>query len=67
MPQKNNEDLVKVTIRLYDGDKEELDEFYPSLGHNRVIRDLVRKHIRLLRERISHRAEPAPIDLSLED
>lgn len=44
-----------VTIRLFDGDKKRLEEYYPSVGYNRVIRTLVRKHIKSLDEKFSQR------------
>ena len=51
MPRRK-EDLEKITIRLHSGDKEELEEYYPQLGHNKVIRSLVRSHIKQLRAKL---------------
>lgn len=54
MPRQD-QNLIKKTIRLYAGDTEELDGFYPTLGYNAVIRELVRRHLKRLRERTNRR------------
>lgn len=38
-------DKTKVSIRLADGDREELQKFYPSIPYNKVIRTLVHRHV----------------------
>lgn len=45
------EDLEKVTVRLFRGDKDEIDAMFPNLGHNRVIRQLVRNLLKGIKER----------------
>lgn len=40
-------------VRLYIGDKEELDRFHPKLHYTEVIRTLVRQHIKACHERLS--------------
>jgi hypothetical protein len=44
MSVKGKRKLVKVTIRLYEGQAEFLDEVYPTSGYNKVIRALISKH-----------------------
>lgn len=68
------QDLEKVTIRLKTGHAQELNEFYPSMGYNRVIRDIVENHLKKLRERLNQKRsqlhddiEPSDIaDISIE-
>lgn len=42
MPKKAEEDLTKHTLRLFAGDYAELQQLYPDLGANVVIRKIVR-------------------------
>ena len=71
MPREK-ENLEKVTIRLHKGDKDEIDDFYPRLGHNKIIRKLVSDHLKKLRANVDDKRnqtdEPAsdPIDITLE-
>ena len=51
------EPLEKVSIRLFKGDKARLDDLFPQAGHNRVIRELVRRTIRQIEERASQRQQ----------
>lgn len=52
---RHPENLIKKTIRLNAGDTEELDSYYPTLGYNKVIRELVHRHLVRLRERTNRR------------
>jgi hypothetical protein len=54
MPREK-ENLEKVTVRLYIGDKEELNSFYPQLGYNKVVRKLITDHLKKLRERVNQK------------
>lgn len=54
---RNKEDLEKITIRLHNGDKARLDEYHPQLGHNKVIRSLVRKYLKNLDAKLEERRE----------
>jgi hypothetical protein len=61
--------LVKVSIRLFRGDKERLDNFFPQLGYNAAIRIIVRKALRALEQKyldetINSRQSTAEIDIS---
>ena len=49
---------IKVSLRLFTGDREKLLEFYPNLGYNAAIRQLVRRHIRALEARMAEK-EPS--------
>lgn len=50
---KRSEELPieKVTIRLYEGDSARLQRLYPKVGASKVIRHLVRHHLRGVDER----------------
>jgi hypothetical protein len=67
---KPKQDLEKVTIRIFAGDREALEDLYPNADYNKVIRTLVRKHIRLLQEQAnklgSMAADSLP-EINLED
>ena len=54
--QKESNELKKVTVRIFASDHSVLVSAYPSLGHNEIIRRLVRKHCRQLEDRISSQA-----------
>lgn len=58
--------LQKVTIRLHQGDKDIIDEFYPSLGHNQVIRKIVRNFCKQLQEKMNERRSPDDIEIPIE-
>ncbi len=45
--------LERTNVKLFQGDKDELASYYPSLGYSRVIRQLVDKHLRKLRENVN--------------
>lgn len=45
--------LQKVTLNLFEGDFGKLQELYPRIGAAKVVRDLVRAHLR-------KREEPLP-------
>lgn len=51
MPRKSSVPLKKEVIRLRDGDKEVLQQFYPKNGYNAVVRQLVANHVDQLKER----------------
>ena len=50
MPTKYpDRELKKTTIRLFEDDLEILQQVYPATGYNKVIRALVAKHVRKIR------------------
>ncbi len=51
MRRKEDFPLQKVTLVLYDGDFARLRELHPRLGASKVVRTLVRKHIREIEDR----------------
>lgn len=55
MARKNEIGLEKITIRIFKGDVEALNRYYPTTGHNVVIRKLIRKHLRKMEELDSQR------------
>ncbi len=62
--------MIKVSLRLYAGDKEKLQSFYPRLGYNAAIRELVRRHTRALDAKLEEKQERAqvpnePLDLEV--
>lgn len=54
MPREK-ENLEKKTIRLTIGTADELNEFYPALGYNKVIRHLVNSHLKTLDARLNEK------------
>ena len=57
MPKKSAIPLRKETIRFFEGDTDTLQEFYPQIGFNRAIRELVSQHCKALRERQSRETQ----------
>ena len=55
MSRHKDESLEKVTLRLFTGDIARIKEYYPNLGHNRAIREIISKHLRSLDEKTSQR------------
>lgn len=53
MPKQTDLPLETISIRLYEGDKDVLRQFYPEIGYNAAIRELVHKHVAKLRERLN--------------
>lgn len=60
-------DLEKVTIRLHAGDKDKLNDYYPHVGYNVVIRELVRNFIRKIEEKTSRQSEEHNININMEE
>jgi len=46
----------KLSIRLYEGDKERLAAYYPELGYTKAIRELVHRTLRRMDERLNQEA-----------
>jgi hypothetical protein len=67
MGRRSNRDLEKVTIRLNSGDSERLRAYYPNLGYNEAIRQLVEKHLRQLDERTQRRVQASVPTPNLEE
>ena len=58
--------LEKISIRLYEGDKDAINALYPVQGHNAVIRKLVNDHIKQVKYVVNEKAK-ANLDYELED
>lgn len=54
MPKRPTE---KITIRLFEGDRERLTKLYPENGYNQVIRSLVHQHCRVKEEELQRAAQ----------
>lgn len=67
MASRSNRNLEKVTIRLNQGDSERLRAYYPNLGYNEAIRQLVEKHLRQLDERTQRRVQSSVPTPNLEE
>lgn len=66
MPPRSEEPLTKIHIRLFESDIEALREFYPNAGYNVAIRQLVRKHVRALQDRLARGGASPDLNLDLE-
>lgn len=51
MKRREREPLEKVCINLFEGDMNALQELHPRVGAGRAIRELVRSHILLVRQK----------------
>lgn len=61
MAKRDPRPLEKVAVRLFMGDKDELQRLYPKAGYNMAIREIVHQHVR-------QRATPStPMDLNIEE
>lgn len=62
--------LQKVTVKLFEGDFRELGDLYPKSGANRIIREMVHRHIAVVKERAQQAVAALPveeIDVQLDD
>lgn len=54
MPKLLHKPVKPVTLKLFEGDKETLAQFYPSpVGYNAAARQIIHNHCNKLRERAS--------------
>ena len=56
----------KVTIRLFVGDKEELQKLFPHVGYNKPIRHLIHNFIRRVGEKAMRKQPKADQQISVE-
>lgn len=61
MPKTTDRPLENVALRLYAGDKEVLKRFYPEIGYNAAIREIVTKHVAKLKELESRKGTSANV------
>jgi len=59
-------ETVKVSLRLFSGDTERLQAYYPKLGYNRVIRTLVAEHLKRLDAKFHETGASEHIDLEID-
>lgn len=66
--EKNKGELERKGIRLFKGDAELINEYYPTAGYNVVIRKLVHNFCRRLEENTNRKELPDAddIDISIE-
>ncbi len=67
MKRKEDFPIVKVTLNLFEGDWEKLQTWYPKLGGGKVVRELVRAHVRANEEKFNQTAEPVRLNISIEE
>ncbi len=53
-------------MRLFSGDTERLQAYYPKLGYNRVIRTLVAEHLKRLDAKFHESGASEHIDLEID-
>ena len=65
--QRNKGKLVKKGLRLFEGDSEVIDEFFPKAGHNVIVRLLVRDFVKKLQANFNQKELPNAIrELTIE-
>jgi hypothetical protein len=57
--------ISKHTLNLYRGDFEKLADLYPRNGAGKIIRDLVRRHLRHVEQQILDRRARPTADVSI--
>jgi hypothetical protein len=68
MRRKEDRPLQKVTLNLFDGDYNQMQSLYPRAGAGKIIRELVRRHLRDNESRHNRPTSDLAIDLDvLED
>lgn len=53
--RRESDELQKHTLNLFKGDYAELQGLYPESGAGKIIRILVRNHLRKVREEVERR------------
>jgi hypothetical protein len=54
--------MIKVTVRMFAYDVDQLKSFYPGTGYNRVLRALARRHVRALEAQLAKRLSPKELE-----
>ena len=60
---RSDHPLKMYSLRLYEGDPERLQDFYPRKGYATIIRSLIRHHIRKIEERAERRTKDIDIEV----
>lgn len=56
--ERKKGELEKKSLRLFKGDSEILDEFYPRAGHSIIIRTIVHNFVKKLQESANRKEIP---------
>ena len=67
MRRREDHPIVKVTLNLFAGDWEKLQTWYPKLGAGKVVRELVRAHVRTNEEKFNQSTDPVRVEVKIED
>lgn len=60
--------LQKVTVKLFEGDFQEMAGLYPKTGANKIIRELIHRHIAVAKEMAQKQVGAlAQLDIDLSD
>jgi ribonuclease PH len=65
MRRKEDRPLQKVTLNLFAGDYNQMQALYPRAGAGKIIRELVRRHLRDNESRHNRPASDLAIDLDV--
>lgn len=57
MANQRDKGLDKVTIRIFEGDKEKLMALFPGIGYNRPLRLLIRNFIKGVEEKAQRKLQ----------
>ena len=58
--------LKKVTLNLEEGDKEEIEKYFPNVPYSVVIRQIVHSTVKKLQEKENHRSIDALDEVEIE-
>lgn len=65
MPKKLDKPVEMVSLKLFEGDRDTLKQFYPMpLGYNAAARQIIHHHCNKLRERASREGVSANVRLT---
>lgn len=64
--RKESEDLVRVTLNLYERDYERLKELHPTIGAAKAIRQMVRNYLTRLDRQSAAAAMVPTLEIELE-
>lgn len=57
--------LAKVTLNLYDGDREIIQRFYPKSGWSTITRELIHSFCRNLEERANREVKESHVNVRI--
>lgn len=66
--KKERFDLKKVTVKLFEGDFEAMQDLYPKSGANKIIREMIHRHIAVCKELAQkNQGALAQLDIDISD